>query len=1097
VPALPASFAIPDPLRVAGRPSRGGCPAAQRLEHVFQGCGDLLGGGLRGGLLRIVAGGAVQVTDLDGGLYQEIANLPLVASSLTFHVSDGVYEPDGVNGFAVAPLEIQLSGSATLAGLAGQSININDVATPTVGSLALAQLPSRGTTINGLTSLQGDVTLQSALSILDGIDRSRGAGIADIRGNNITLSTGGTTGSTIGTAAANLLIDSALTAAGMLTATTNQNAYVIEKNGDLTLDQVNAPFGTVYLTAPSGSILNGHAAQASPPSNIVAVKAYLTAGGNVGPLNTQVSYLEGRAGSATSDSFTVSNTGPAVVGNVTTDPNAAGVQAGGAVTIATHRPLTVTQNVLANQDVQLGGTDHAGENDDLIIQAGVTVQAVGVFGDGILQSGGNVLFQGGDGVTVQGGTAQLPAATIMAANTVTIQDDSTPAGVPDPDSTDGPPTIAVNGTINAPVTEIVGGAAGDTFNLQGALFGNVFLQGGAGNDTITINPAGIAGTLTVDAGGGSNRLIVNDSDNSTASPTVTVTSGSITGFGPGTIHYSASGGSFTDANGNDGISITGSATQPTTFNVQSTLAGSTTRIQGGAGSTVVVGSRAPNLGGTLANIGGTLSVGNDVSRTGLTLDDSGSGTAKQVTLTDQGITGLAPAPIDFVPTQLSALVVVAGSGGNTCDLSGFSHAATIDGGTGAANTLSATKDVARFTLADNELQTSDGMDVRLAHFGMADLTGGALASTFDVSGWTGTGTLNGGGGQDTVVANDNASVTLADSALDRTGAGRLALEGIHNADLTDSGGSHAFDVGGWTGSGSVTGGGSSDTITATKNADFTLTNTALVTGDGMNLTLASIGTANLTGGAGNHTFDVGGWTGTGTLTGDAGKTDTVVATKNAASCMLADRNLGTSDGMSLNLSNLTRAQLTGGPGNTAFDVSGWTGTGSLDGGGSRATVVARKAASFVLTNQELKTTDGMDLALRGIGAGDLTGTSGHDTFDVSGWAGTLTLHGGGGGTGGTGDGTGGTGGGTGVGVTVRGNGAQLIMVKVGKKKKLLILVTYADTGAKQSQITSPFQKPTYKNIQVTVEDTNGDGVPDTVVLTAKKGKQTVTTTLAG
>jgi hypothetical protein len=49
----------------------------------------------------------------------------------------------------------------------------------------------------------------------------------------------------------------------------------------------------------------------------------------------------------------------------------------------------------------------------------------------------------------------------------------------------------------------------------------------------------------------------------------------------------------------------------------------------------------------------------------------------------------------------------------------------------------------------------------------------------------------------------------------------------------------------------------------------------------------------------------------------------------------------------------------------------------------------------VLTNQELKTTDGMDLALRGIGAGDLTGTSGHDTFDVSGWAGTLTLHGGG------------------------------------------------------------------------------------------------------
>jgi hypothetical protein len=70
-------------------------------------------------------------------------------------------------------------------------------------------------------------------------------------------------------------------------------------------------------------------------------------------------------------------------------------------------------------------------------------------------------------------------------------------------------------------------------------------------------------------------------------------------------------------------------------------------------------------------------------------------------------------------------------------------------------------------------------------------------------------------------------------------------------------------------------------------------------------------------------------------------------------------------------------------------------------------------------------------------------------------------------------------------------------VKVGKKKKLVILVAYADAGAKKSQITSPFQKPTYKNILVPVEDTNGDGLHDTVVLIAKKGKKTVTAILAG
>jgi hypothetical protein len=80
---------------------------------------------------------------------------------------------------------------------------------------------------------------------------------------------------------------------------------------------------------------------------------------------------------------------------------------------------------------------------------------------------------------------------------------------------------------------------------------------------------------------------------------------------------------------------------------------------------------------------------------------------------------------------------------------------------------------------------------------------------------------------------------------------------------------------------------------------------------------------------------------------------------------------------------------------------------------------------------------------------------------------------------------------------VRGIGAHLATVKVGKRKKLVIVVTFADTGAKKSQITSPFQKPAYRSIQVSVKDTNGDGVPDAVVLTARKSKKTVTTTLAG
>ena len=91
---------------------------------------------------RIVANGAVQLTDLQGGLYQRITDLPLVASSLTFNVQGGVNGFDG-NSKMVLPLEIQLSSPATIVGQAGNSINIDNVQ----GSL----------TVGGPTSIDGRI----------------------------------------------------------------------------------------------------------------------------------------------------------------------------------------------------------------------------------------------------------------------------------------------------------------------------------------------------------------------------------------------------------------------------------------------------------------------------------------------------------------------------------------------------------------------------------------------------------------------------------------------------------------------------------------------------------------------------------------------------------------------------------------------------------------------------------------------------------------------------------------------------------------------------------------------------------------------------
>jgi hypothetical protein len=74
--------------------------------------------------------------------------------------------------------------------------------------------------------------------------------------------------------------------------------------------------------------------------------------------------------------------------------------------------------------------------------------------------------------------------------------------------------------------------------------------------------------------------------------------------------------------------------------------------------------------------------------------------------------------------------------------------------------------------------------------------------------------------------------------------------------------------------------------------------------------------------------------------------------------------------------------------------------------------------------------------------------------------------------------------------------ARLLTVRVGRKKKarLMVQVLYADTGAEKEAFASPYQKPACRNIQVSMRDSNGDGVLDQIVLTARKGRKKVTTT---
>jgi hypothetical protein len=89
----------------------------------------------------------------------------------------------------------------------------------------------------------------------------------------------------------------------------------------------------------------------------------------------------------------------------------------------------------------------------------------------------------------------------------------------------------------------------------------------------------------------------------------------------------------------------------------------------GAGGldTVTLGGLVVGMQGTVANIRGAVTVTNPTPGGGTTLivDDSADPIGRVATVSESAITGLAPAPITYDQTALSALVILGGSGGNT------------------------------------------------------------------------------------------------------------------------------------------------------------------------------------------------------------------------------------------------------------------------------------------------------------------------------------------------------------------------------------------------------------------------------------------------
>ncbi len=351
-------------------------------------------------------------------------------------------------------------------------------------------------------------------------------------------------------------------------------------------------------------------------------------------------------------------------------------------------------------------------------------------------------------------------------------------------------TFNVQTTLAGSTTKITGGSGPNYFVVSSAAnVAGVPAVGLAPNGTLN----GIAGNLTIDAGSSAfNRLIVSDfGQTTTAKANVIQTAaviGGVTyqqvqnfagnGNGP-TINYVASGGGFNDvvggANLRDGALLAGSNTLSSTFNVQTTLASSTTKITGGSGTNYfIVSSTAAVTGipvtgltpnGTLNGIAGNLTI------------DAGSSAANRLIVSDIAQTITAKANViqtavviggvtyqqvqNFAGNGNGPTINYVASGGGFNDVVG---GANLRDGIllAGSNTLSSTFNV-QTTLANSTTKITGGSGTNyFIVSSTANVTG------IPAAGLTPNGTLNGIAGNLTINAGSSASNRLIVSDYGQT-----------------------------------------------------------------------------------------------------------------------------------------------------------------------------------------------------------------------------------------------------------------------------------------------------------------------------------------
>ncbi len=501
----------------------------------------------------------------------------------------------------------------------------------------------------------GDVFLSADVSILDSGDGTTTSDLGNtewnIQAHGLTLEAGfGAIGAADNHLEIDLVAVQTIAAIGLLNTSSRMNTYLVETTGDLFLGQVSTGVGstdgvnyTAYIaslkgasTEEDGAIYNG----LDSGSNVVSGRTRLFGTGDIGTeaakLNTVVGELEG---TSTTGNVYIENTGALIVGM----GGEHGVKAEGSIEIIAHSPVTVSLDMISGSSILIE-TDDDSDNDDIVIEAGVTLETTG---------GDDITLRSGDNIIVEA------EAVIDSSGNVVFNSD---AGGSDSQGS----RIDLQGTVIASEDlTITGNDDLDIFDLQGDITANeIIINGMGGDDILALTELKLGVDATVDMGAGDDLVNLGSMaqiDSNTGGVVDTI-SGllSISGSeGYDTLHVDDSG----DEDGNIGTltqtTITGLGMAEgieygtleniiidlgmadDTFNVQGTASGADTRLNGNDGNDISnISSDAPDNQGDLENIQGDLHIDGGEGTNQLTISARGNTTGRTVTIDENGIHGL-------------------------------------------------------------------------------------------------------------------------------------------------------------------------------------------------------------------------------------------------------------------------------------------------------------------------------------------------------------------------------------------------------------------------------------------------------------------------